>query len=450
MASALQLIGNLAQWLPGSGDRKREGVDVPKAPAKAGKRLELLLPFNWPDSGGNIKWCVFAADGPELQGEATSLEDLAADHRELPLLVYLDAGDTAILTAKLPSMSRKNLAKAIPFTLEDRILGDIEHQFFTWKKNREGVVTACVIRHERMRAVLDSLKSGGLQPQSIMPAVFAAPMLENSWTLVFNGRNGWLRMDALGGLACTVDDTEPPFALVKMLAEAKAQETAPSALLLINMPDDMDANEWASQLGLEIILPEGRLWENLQRGEPEFNLLHGPYAQKSASQASFRKLLPAAVMAIVLLVGNLGLFGWNWYGLIAESNSIHAQMVQIFKQSFPAQASVLTELPARMQKNLDLLRETKGGARQTDFLALLGPVSRALSEGHATGASLENIRYSNGSITVSIRLANYQELDRFKKTVADKQLSLEVVQADSDNNGVRATLKLGNTPEVRS
>ena len=433
-----------------SGKSGLTDTTVSTASAKAEKqpKLELLLPFRWPDTSEPVQWCITVEGAPEKTGRVYSLEEIEEESRSFPLTVFLDAADALLMKVTLPAMSRKNLAKAIPYALEDRLLGDIEEQFFVWKKNTDDSTSVCVLTHERIKAILEELNSHQLQPDALLPILFSAPMLDNSWTLVFGDRNAWLRTGKTAGVPCSIEATGPPYALVRLLADARDSGQAPSGLLLVNSPESVDAKYWASQLGLEIFIPDGHLWENMDRGEPPMNLLQPPYTARKAASGSLRRLLPAAVMATILVVGNAGVLAWNWISLHREAGALNNRMVQIFKQSFPEQASTVIDPAAQMQKNLDRLRQEKGGARQNDFLALLGPTSKALSNNHVD--DLSSIRYRGGSIQISIELADYQALDKLKLALGSHQLVVEVIEANSDSSGVRAVLKIVSVQEAAS
>lgn len=439
MIQALRLFGNRTGLFAGKTAAKKMAA-APAAISKDGmKRLELMLPFRWPDTDKPVKWCVTVANEPEQQGQVSDLQDLDGQYAALPLTVYVDAADAVIMQAELPEMSRKHLAKAIPYALEDRLLGDVEQQFFTWKHHKEAETSVCVMAHDRIRSVLEALKSHRLEPDILTPVVFSAPMLENSWTLVFDAPVAWLRTGATAGAPCLVENAEPPYALTRLLDAARASETAPTGLLLINPPESIDSRAWSSQLQLEMLIPEGRLWENMDRnGKTPINLLQGPYTVRSSRHGSLRRLLPAAILASLFVLGNGGLVAWEWIQLRNQASSIKQDMVRIFTQSFPGQTAY--DPAGLMQKNLELLRQKNGGAQYDDFLPMLGPTSKALADSRIDG--LTNIRYRDGHIMISVQLGNYQDLDRLKAALGNNHLNVEVMEANSDNTGVSAKLKL--------
>jgi general secretion pathway protein L len=440
VVSAINMLSDLSQWLPGKvtrGDRNTATTSI-----ASHRQLELFLPLGWPNTEDPVRWCVRQGESIEDQGEISNPEELDPELRSLPLTVLLDPFDTAILQAGLPSLSRKNLLRALPYALEDRLLGDVEQQFFILLYSSNGDTNVCVIAHERMQSVLAALDAAGLHPHTMLPAVGTTPLLENAWTLVFNDRCGWIRTGAHAGMACTIKDQHPPYALIKRLSEAKENSSSPTALLVVNAPENFDSNEWSAETGLEVLLPEGGFWENLGQGATEFNLLQGPYKPKSTTQSSLSKLRLAFALILVLVIGNVAVFGVDWLQLHRQSNQIKSEMISIFKQSFPGQASAVIDPVRQMQTNLDRLRQDKGGAQSTDFLALLTPVSRALESSQTQNATVSKVRYANKSIVVDIRLADYQKLDQLKQSFTDNQLSVQVLQADSGANGVQATLKL--------
>lgn len=439
----MQLIGQATRYLHGLREPGDTAGPVTTSDARRPPRLELLLPFNWPESDSSVQWCICSGSEITEQGSAQNPEDIAAEHKTLPVFVWLAAGDSLLTRADIPPISTSKLVKAVPYAMEDRVLGDIDNQFFIWHRRKGQPLDVCVVAHDRMKAVIAGLKERGLEPHSITPVVLSAAMLDNCWTLVCNGPEAWLRTGELSGLGCTLNGNEPPYALVTLLAKARKNEQAPSGILLINAPESVDAKQWAAALDVQIVIPEGGIWENMDRRQTPLGLLQGPYAFKSSSQMTLRKLLPAAIMATLLVLGNLGIGTWQWWQLRSEASRLHHQMVQLFKQTFPKQASTVIDPALQMQRNLDLLRQEKGGARHNDFLTLLGPVSQALASGQ--GNNVSTLGYRDGRLSLSLRLENYQALDSLKARLSGQHLQVEIAEANSDTTGVTTVLKISST-----
>ena len=451
MAGETNVYSELAQKLPGKVNRSGTGK-ARVARETAARQLMLLLPFGWPDTAGRIRWCIRSGDSIESQGIVETLEELDSEVKTLPVTVFLDPFDTSILTASLPSMSRKNLVRAVPYTLEDRLLGDVDNQFFALIPSENGKITACIVAHNRMQAVLAGLNAAGLRPKEMRPAISSAPLLENAWTIVFNDLTGWIRTGAYSGTAFRVEDQHLPYALKKLILDAGKNDEAPAptALFLIGAPDNLDVKKWSAETGLEIMQPEGDLWENLVEEDSGFDLLQGVYKQKATTNPASNWLRLAITLGLVLVLGNSGVFGYDWYHLYMESRRINSEMTTIFKKSFPDQASTIIDPALQMQSNLDRLRQEKGGESSTDFLALLSPVSRSLSGEQFKNANVQKIHYSGKEIIVDVQLTDYQSLDRLKQSFNDNGLAVEVIQAERGSDGVKATIKVQTRREKLS
>lgn len=448
MARGMTMLAEMTQWLPGKVNRAGSRSDP--GMAEAAERLELLLPFRWPDTDEMIKWCVRFNGTIKDQGSILSLKELNPDLASLPLSILIDPFDTALLRVSLPAMSRKNLVRAIPFALEDRLLGDVEQQFFALVQAGKENTSVCVIAHERMQAVLAELEAAGFHPQTMLPALNASPLLENTWTMVFNGQTGWIRTGEFSGIACNIEHEQPPYALKKSLDDSNVAGNRPTALLIINAPDELDTKEWSTELGLDVMQPEGKLWENLDHSRQGFNLLQGPYKQRSSTKSSYSKLRLAIALLLILVIGNTAVFGFDWFRLYREARAINSEIVSIFKQSFPEQASTVVDPVLQMQRNLDRLRQDRGGASHTDFLALLSPVSKVLSDHKVQIKRINKIRYANQAIVVDVQLADYQNLDRLKQAFVADRFTVEVLQAESGATGVQARLKLETQQERKT
>jgi len=404
------------------------------------RRLELLLPFYWPEQRGEIQWCVSNSGKPEAQGTVDSLQELEDEYRQLQLWVYLDSGDVSILQTTLPNVSRKHLARAIPFALEDRLLGNIDEQFFTWKKTDSDSISVAVIGHDRMQAIVEALENEGLYAYSVSPVTLAAPMLENSWTLVFKTGGGWLRTGESTGMHCTDMGDQPPYALTKLLADARESDRAPTGLLIIDAPSQLDVKKWAADLGLEIFLPEGGLWDHIDRAKPATELLHDAYATKVRIQDSTRGRLIAISLIAILILGNSIAYGVNWFKAYRETSRLHQKMNIIFTQAFPEQANSVYDPAAQMQRNLDMLRQQRGGAGPNDFLNLLAPVSRSLAK--LSIPSLDLLQYRGSELNLQVRVADYQKLDALVAELKTQGMLTEVKEASSGANGTQAKISV--------
>jgi len=440
VARITNVISEMVQWWPGKADQVTPGTT--QVPAGPSRQLELLLPFRWPDSNLPIRWCIRLATTVENQGTVTSLDELSPELVNLPLLVYIDPLDTAIVQENLPPMSRKNYARALPFALEDRLLGDVGQQFFAPMRNDSDGTSVCVIAHARIKAILSALTTLHFHPYALMPAISSTPMLENTWTLVVNDQFGWVRTGEACGMAVKTESLLPPYVLKKSLQGARDSGSAPTALLLVNAPAELDAKVWSTELQLEVIQPEGGLWENTGHPSSNFNLLQGPYKQKSAARVSSNRFRLAIALILVLAAGNIGAFSVDWFRMYRESRTVNSEMVMLFKTSFPDQASTVIDPVLQMQSNLDRLRRDKGGASVNDFLSLLLPVSKSLSGNPVSDSAVSRVRYADQSIIVDVHLANYQNLDRLKKAFTENRLTVQVLQAESGSGGVQAKLKL--------
>ena len=402
-----------------------------------------MLPFFWPERSGPLNWCVSGADAPEAQGTVESLQELDESYRQLPLRVYVNSGDVSLLQVSLPNASRKHLSRAIPYALEDRLLGDIDEQFFTWTKDTGSTLSVGVIGHDRMRAIIEALERDGWFASSLAPATLSAPLLENCWTLACMGDSGWLRTGNASGMHCTELNDSPPYALVKLLADAREKENAPTGLLVINASESLDVHAWAAELGLEIFLPEGGLWENLDRNNPPLELMHDAYASKVRKKTSAHKRWSFILLAAVLVLGNAGAFGWSWFKAYSEYRQLHFKMSTIFAQAFPDQASAIYDPVVQMQRNLDLLRRERGGAGPNDFLNLMSPISKALSRQSISG--LDAVQYRNDEIILQLGVDDYEKLDSLVAELKNQDLQVEVKEASSGSKGAHAKISVSRS-----
>jgi len=177
-------------------------------------RLDLVLPHGWPQSRNAVFWRWQSSGGTPQSGEVTDLKELPAAVRNAPAYVWTPAADTILTTATLPTRARSKILQALPYALEDRLLGDPETLHFAYRPETDGSLSVAVTAHERVRAWLDAFAQAGLHPVSLCPVTLLIPWALDCWSLLFIGNEILVRTGAVAGFACSLSIEQPPALLV--------------------------------------------------------------------------------------------------------------------------------------------------------------------------------------------------------------------------------------------
>jgi general secretion pathway protein L len=403
--------------------------------------LELFLPYRWPERQADIHWRLQAGEGSH--GSATSLLDLPKELRWTRLVVWTPPPDTLLTQGKLPTRSARKIAQALPYVLEDQLLGDPEELRFAYERQHDGTLALAITARERLQVWLESLRAVGMQPVYMCPATLALPLDVDDWSAAFVDGWLWVRTGPYSGFACTASSTAPPGMLVAALAEARAKQVLPARLTVFNAPDDFDASGWESSLSVPAVRAANSLWEQPAAALPSLNLLQGELAPGRGLRMRLGPLLPAAVLLAVWLMGTSTSTLWEWWHL-RQSQRLYTQaMVSLFHQTFPDIKAVLD--PARqMQRNLETLQAQSGAVQRNDLLPLLASTAAALHTNQTL--HVRSLKYAETKLTVDLQVPDFEALETAKNALnASGNVSATVLAANRQADGVEGRLQVEAT-----
>ncbi len=412
---------------------------VPPATRLAGNVLELFLPHGWPESGAPIRWTTRTATQID-HGLVADLAELPAGPRWNMLLVWTPPADTVVTRIRLPTRSARKIAQALPYALEDQLLGDPAQLHFAYQREHDDMLAVAVTARERLQQWLQSMRSARLQPSRLCPATLSLPLDVDDWALAFVDDWIWVRSGPYAGFVCpATTDTAPPL-LTAALQEAAESASRPARITVFNAPPALAADAWAAALQLEVTLARESLWDARMSTVPPLNLLQGEFAPTRGLRNRLRPLLPAAAIMAVWLVGTLGLSFWEWWQLERQHRAQQAAMIGLFRQTFP-DSKVVLDPALQMDRSLDALRAQTGGAARDDFLPLLASVAPTLQAN--TQASLRTLKYADSKVTLELRLPDFEALEKIKNTVnATGKIRAEVLAANTQGSGVEGRLRI--------
>ena len=406
-----------------------------------GARLELYLPTGWPENGAPVSWWLGSAAGEDQKGQVTDLQQLPHEAKAAAAHVWSSPGDTLLTTATVPTRARAKIQQALPYVLEELLLGEPEKQHFAYRLQADGPLAVAVTARDRLQTWLQALNAVGLQTTSLSPAILALPQSDDSWTLAFVNGETWLRTGPAAGFTCAGAGPTPPLAISAAVREARAKEQAPKNLIVIRPPRDFDEKAWAESLELTILPDDRDLWSLRSPPATALNLLQGDFAPAGQTRQLVQALQPAAILISIWLVGNLAFGFWEWRHLGNEHQAARKEMMELFQRTFP-DAKVVVDPALQMQRMLSDMRQRSGQGGADDFLAMLvnlAPVIQANPQ-----AKLRGVQYSDMSLTLELGLPDYQAMDGLKNSFTARGIRVEVLSANSSASGVVGRLRISN------
>lgn len=410
--------------------------------ARQGGDLELLLPRGWPETRGKIHWRLRRGPGVAPHGEVTELNQIPGVGAMTRVLVWTPPSDSLLTRVTLPTRSRAKIQQALPFALEDQLIGEPEQLHFAYRILEGNNLAVAVTARERMQAWLSHLTDAGLRPTGFCPAILALPLDAGSWSIAFRENDIWVRTGMASGFACAASADTPPAMLELALREAQEKQDAPVGLTLIHPPAGFDQAAWNAQLKLPLNIQKQDFWAGYHEALPALNLLQGGFAPSHQMQEMLPGLRPAAIMLAIWLVGSLGFSTWEWWQLKNSHEDLKQEMTKVFRQTFP-DAKVVVDPALQMQRLLSDLQGKSGKSGQTDALPLLSNLAPVM-QAHPQ-IKLRSIQYDEARLTVGLSLPDFQAMETLKNALIARGMQVEVVGANSTAAGIEGRLRLSQT-----
>ncbi len=403
--------------------------------------LTLRLPRAWPAHGGLIYWWWRPAQGAPEEGAVRELSELPAVVRTGQVIAWTPGAETLFTRVTLPTRSRAKILQALPFALEEQLLGEPETLYFSYRSLADGSLAVAVTAQERFQGWLEAFKSAGLHLTALCPATLSPPLEDGCWSIGFDAEEILVRSGELSGFSCPLTLAAPPAALSAAVREAREQGTAPRELLVFNPPPAFERTAWQA-LGVPLTVREQA--PGPASASVPFNLLQRDFAPSGELRQSLRAMRPAAIMLGAWLIAVFALNLWEWWSLTGTQRAARAEMTELFKKSFP-EAKTVVDPVLQMERNLAVLQANSGKVAASDMLALLSKVSSLLQGNPQT--KLRGLQYGDGALTLDLNFPDFQMMESMKNTMATRGLQVEVLSANSRGTGVDTRLRL--KPERR-
>lgn len=408
--------------------------------------LTLYLPRGWPERLEPVRWWRHGSEendqGALETGQVTYLSDLPAAVRNSRVHVWTPGAETLLTTATVPTRSRAKILQALPFALEEQLLGEPDTMHFAYRPLVDQQLAVAVTAKDRIQAWLDALTQAGLHPDNLCPVTLALPWQPQVWSLALVDDELWLRTDALAGFACVLTEPLPPPLVFAALAEARKEMRAPTEIQVFNAPAEFDAQAWSETLALPLTVQASNLWEHLGtpgKSSPTLNLLQSGFATGGPWREFARALRPAAIMLAILLLGTV-LFDTGerwWLGRTAKAQRL--EMVELFRKSFP-DARAIVDPAAQMQTNLAALQAGSGTPAAGDLLPLLSRAAAVLQSQQQ--AQMQGLQYGDGALTLELSAPDFQTLEAIKNALTAAGLQAQVLGANSRANAVEGRVRI--------
>ncbi|MDH4133541.1 MAG: type II secretion system protein GspL, partial [Gammaproteobacteria bacterium] len=214
--------------------------------------LELNLPSGWPEAPGALRWQWHLGGSVLERGAVQRLSELPAFTQGATVRLWTPATETLLTRVTLPTRSRARILQALPFALEDQLLGEPQSQHFIYAIQADGSLAVAVTARARMEAWIGALRAAGLVPDSLCPDSLQLPLLDKAWTLRLENGALTVRTGLYSGFSLEQTGSSVSFLFDRILQEARRENRAPEQLLFERAPEAVDLHLWSAALGLPV------------------------------------------------------------------------------------------------------------------------------------------------------------------------------------------------------
>lgn len=398
----------------------------------------VYLPQGWPDRGGALQWYWRDASGERQFGQVATLTELPHEARAARLIVWTPGAETLLTTAHLPTRVRAKILQALPYALEDQLLGEPDSMQFAYRPLTDGHLAVAVTARERLRVWQEQLQAAGLRPVALAPITLALEPAAGAWVAAFIGDELVVRAGTYAGFTAVTAGDAPPALLAAALKEAQVRGDAPPALRVYAGARAFAADAWSQALGIEVTRSDDNFWTHVEP-QPALNLVQTAVGGGDGTHPLLARLRPAAIMFALWMLGSFIFTTIEWWQLSRTAKAQRTEMTQIFRNAFP-EAKAIVDPALQMQRNVADLQARSGQAGPGELLVLLTQVGPALTD--ARGAELQGIQYGDRALTLDVRVGDFQALEALRAALGAKGLRVELVGSNSRGNTVDGKLRV--------
>ena len=378
---------------------------------------------------GQLAWLAQDAQGRAPSGANAGAPAPATIARARRVIVLVPSEQVVLLETDAVSARRAQLAKAVPFALEDQLASPVEELHFALSAQLAGArLAVAVVAREVLRGWIETLAQLGIRADAIVPDSLAVPLPGDGAAVLIEPARALLRWGQAQACAC---DTAALGQWLAVVAPATVQVHDFRQAPRLDLPVDVARyNERQSD-------PLAFLAAALTQ-EPAINLLQGEFAPSHRHVPAQKLWRRAALLAAAGVILALAYAGGDYLRLKRESDRLELAQRDALRANLPEFADVAGDPRQLMQSALTRMR---GDGATGGLLPLLGRVGPVLAA--TTRVSLKGMEYRNATLELGLRAPDVPTLDLVREQLANLGgLKAEVTAAATSDKGVDGRLRI--------
>ena len=392
--------------------------------------------------------CPFAlASGSAIERQGTAslsdLSDTVAKSQRVMLL--LAANDVTLLRMKVPPLSSARLKAALPNLVEDQLITDPSECVVVAGNLSEGLRTIAVAQRAWLDIVVKAFIAFGARHIAALPAQLCLPYQPQSGqpdSVIVNineqgtniditlrlseqdgiglainiEQNGSAAHEAIQTLCAVVP--EAPVTLYVSQSSLLAYQEVVNDAIALSKRISVSADNWSRWIaganGMTLDLMAGS------------SIGTGP-------KLDWRAWRWALALAAAVLVINSTALNIDWWRMKSETNSLRANMIQIYKSAYPKEPVIIDPI-AQMQQKIAIARHNSGLPAPDDFTAISAAFGEAWSNVVAAAGkttAIAALDYHEHSLFVRLKPGGESPTQQMKAALAKYELALELAPEQS-------------------
>lgn len=349
------------------------------------------------------------------------------------VLVLVPAEDCLLLEAEVAARGAEQLARAIPFAVEDQLAEPVEALHFSALPHPRGhgqLVAA--VRRERLRGWLDDLAARGVRPDRVLvDALLLAPVDDGARVLVDDDR-ALVRAGAARAFAATLDELPDWLALADLPRDADGRTRLHVAGARLPA---LDAARFIVERDAGGAEPLAVLAAGL-RGAVAPDLLTGAFAPRHRGEPLRRLWRLAAVLAAAAVLLGFGGLLLDRFRLERRLAGLEAEIATVYAGIYPG-AAVPANAVDRVRADYRALGGAPAGGGALDLLAQVAPVL-----GAAPQTFLKGVEYRGGALELVLLAPGVSALDAVRESIVALGLRAELAAASASERGTEGRVRV--------
>lgn len=369
---------------------------------------------------GDLRWLRQMADGRFPVAAQAGTPPAAVLAASAQVVVFVAAEDVLLLETRVAARNATQRLQAVPFAVEDQLLGAVEDQHFAITGGAADQIGVAVVARSRMREWMMTLDAAGIRADVVLPESLAVPFDERAVHVLLDGERAIVRLAAWSAFSCPRED------LGRWLESARDTLGARH----IETHDDARAEPAGDTLGFL-----ARHWN-----PTSLNLLSGEFAAGHRQARGTRWWRRALMLAAAVVVVAFAYRALEVTQLARHADRIDTAMLDSLMRTFPdLGAAERTRAPQAVMR--DRLERLRGGNETTGLLRLLGQIAPTL--GTTTRTQTRGMEYRNGILEIGLRAPDVATLDSMRERIAAiPGLAAEVTAANPVDAGVDGRIRI--------